>query len=243
MPVGDLPADTQGPNGWHQVFSDDFTIDGTASAAGALPDGKWSGYPAGTPITNSSNGVYDSSKTVSVAGGVLKFNLHSENGTAYAAVESPQIPGSQTYGRYDLRYRYEPGGNIAGFKSVWMTWPNDNHWGEGEIDFNEYDNTANRTSVAANLHHACGNDTNGCAQDSGHYTIDPTTWHIATAIWSPGQVTAYVDGHLIATSTTQVPTTSMHFLLQTEASDYGRQAAPGAVMNIDIDWVCIYTPK
>ena len=243
MPGGDLPPDAQGPRGWRQVFTDDFTVAGKASATGALPDGKWWGYQAGTRITNSTNGVYDSSKTVSVGDGMLKFNLHSESGTAYAAVESPLLSAAQTYGRYDVRYRYEPGSNIAGFKSVWMTWPDDDRWGEGEIDFNEYDNAANRTTVGAYLHRACGNDTAGCAQDVDHYTLKPTLWHTATAIWSPGKVTAYVDGHLIVTSTTQVPLSPMHLLLQTEASDYGPQAAAGAVMNIDVDWVTMYSRK
>ena len=96
LPGGDLPPDAQGPRGWRQVFTDDFTVAGKASATGALPDGKWWGYQAGTRITNSTNGVYDSSKTVSVGDGMLKFNLHSENGTAYAAVESPLLSAAQT---------------------------------------------------------------------------------------------------------------------------------------------------
>ncbi len=243
MPVGDLPPDSQGPQGWHQVFADDFTTSGSASTSGALPDGKWWGYDAGTHIVNSSNGVYDSSRTVSVANGLLTFNLHSESGTAYAAVESPLLSGSQTYGRYDVRYRYQPGSNIAGFKTVWMLWPDDDHWGEGEIDFNEYANQADRTNVSGFLHHACGNDSQGCAQDSGSYSLDPTQWHVATAIWSPGKVTAYVDGHLLATSTSQVPSTPMHLLLQTEASDYGPEAVPGAAMKVDVDWATLYTRK
>jgi beta-glucanase (GH16 family) len=241
MPVGDLPADSQGPNGWHQVFADDFTMPGKANANGKLPGGRWRGYRAGTRTTDSSNGVYDSARTVSVSDGQLVFTLHSESGTGYAAVETPALTAGQVYGRYDVRYRYEPGSNIAGFKSVWMLWPDDDHWGEGEIDFNEYDNAAHRTRVYANLHRACADDVRGCAVDQGRYALEPTQWHTATAIWSPGTVTAYVDGHLVATSTTQAPSTPLHLLLQTEASSYGPQAAPGAVMKIDVDWVVVYT--
>lgn len=243
MPVGDLPADSQGPNGWHQVFADNFpaSASGTATSTGALPDGKWKGYPDGWTITNSTNGVYKPSKTVSVANGVLTFNLHTEGSSAYAAVEYPNLAGSQTYGRYDVRYRYEPGSNLAGYKSVWMTWPDDDTWGEGEDDFAEYPNAANRTNVQANLHHACA--TTPCVQEQGTYNLDPTQWHTATEIWSPGNVSAYVDGHLIKTSTTAVPSTPMHLLLQTEASNYGPQADPATVVKIDVDWATVYTRK
>jgi len=149
----------------------------------------------------------------------------------------------QTYGRYDVRYRYEPGSNVPGFKSVWMLWPASDKWGQGEDDFAEYANAAGRTSVSAFLHRACGDDANGCPQDSGTWTLDPTQWHTATVIWSPGQVSAYNDGHLMATSTTQVPTVPMRLLLQTEASSHGPQASPSAVMNVDVDWVTGYTRK
>jgi hypothetical protein len=243
MPVGDLPPDAQAPRGWHQIFTDDFAVAGRATATGSLPDGKWKGYAAGTHITNSSNGVYDSSRTVTVGNGMLTFRLHSEGGTAYAAVEQPLLSGRQTYGRYAIRYRYRPGSNVAGFKSVWMTWPDDNHWGEGEDDFAEYDNAANRTAVSANLHRACGNNVHGCPQDSGRIPSDPTAWHTAVLSWSPGKVSAAIDGRLVRTSTAQVPSTPMHLLLQTEASSYGPKAAPNAVSVVDVDCVAVYARR
>lgn len=240
MPRGWLPGDRWAPHGWKQVFSDDFsTGNGKATKSGALPDGKWWGYYAGTRIVNSTNGVYDSSKVVSVSGGMMHFRLFSSHGVAYAAVESPILP-PQRYGRYTVRYRYEPGYNVAGYKSVWMLWPNSNRWGQGEIDFNEYGNQGHRTFTWAAMHYACGNDW-GCPQDYGQRNVDPTRWHTGTVMWTPGYVRVYTDGHLMATSHTQVPSAPMHLLLQTEASDYGPQAAPNARMNIDVDWVTVYT--
>ena len=121
-----------------------------------------------------------------------------------------------------------------------MLWPDSNRWGDGEIDFNEYDNEADRTSMRAALLQACGIDT-GCPQGVGTRKLDPTAWHVGTVVWAPDVVRAYVDGHLVAQSTDRVPSTPMRLLLQTEASDYGPTAAPGAKVNIDVDWVVVYS--
>jgi hypothetical protein len=243
MPVGDLPGDRYAPRGWHQVFADTFNTSNAkrANTAGALGNDKWWGYWAGTRIVNSVNGVYDSSRVVSLSDSMMHFRLHSANGTAYAAVESPKLP-SQTYGRYTVRYRYAPGSNIAGFKSVWMLWPDSNQWGDGEVDFHELGNEANRRSGWAAMLQACGYNT-GCPQQVQNFPIDVTKWHTATVMWTPGRIRVWLDGHLMATSTTRVPNKPMHLLLQTEASDYGPVAKPNAVMNIDVDWVTVYTRK
>ena len=244
MPVGDLPGDARTPTGYRQIFTDDFTGGtGRAASDGSLPGGLWWGYEDGTRIANSSNGEYKPSTVVTESGGLLRFALHATSTNAYAAVESPLRPTGQVYGRWDVRYRYETGSNIAGYKSVWMLWPDDDHWGEGEIDFAEYGNEESRAAVEGNLHRACGNDAHGCPTDSGSVALDPTAWHTSTVTWAPGRVDAYTDGKLLASSTTQVPSTAMHLLLQTEASDYGPQAAPGSAMHLDVDWVVGYARR
>lgn len=240
MHLGDLPGGKYAPHGWQQVFADTFATTGAkrASVAGTLPNNKWWGYRSGTRIVNSSNGVYDSARVVSVSNGMMHFKLHSADGVAFAAVESPNLP-KQTYGRYSVRYRYAPGTNVAGFKSVWMLWPDSDRWGDGEIDFHELGNENNRTAAWAAVHQACGND-NGCPQKVQGFKLNPTTWHTATVLWTPGRIRVFNDGRLVMMTTQHVPNKPMHLLLQTEASDYGPKAAPGAVMKIDVDWVTVY---
>ncbi|SOD70778.1 hypothetical protein SAMN05892883_0420 [Jatrophihabitans sp. GAS493] len=242
IPKGNLPADDQGPNGWTQTLSEDFnTPEGSATKVGALPDGLWWGYPDNTKITNSTNGVYEPTQVVTVSGGLLHFNGHTEGSSAYAASELPLPKAGQTYGRWDVRYRYLPGSNIAGFKSVWMLWPSSDVWGDGEMDFAEFDNAADRSTVGAYSHRACGQTPPACPTDGAIAKIDPQQWHTATAIWSPGKYTAYTDGHLIVSATTQIATTPHHLVLQTEASDYGPTANPGDVFKVDVAWVVAYT--
>ncbi|SDJ47413.1 hypothetical protein SAMN05444157_3535 [Frankineae bacterium MT45] len=242
MPKGNLPADAQGPNGWTQTFAEDFNSpEGTASKVGTLPDGQWWGYPDNTKITNSTNGVYEPTKVVTVSGGLLHFDAHTVGSTAYAAGELPLPKAGQTYGRWDVRYRYLPGSNIAGFKSVWMLWPSSDIWGEGEMDFAEFDNAADRSTVGAYSHRACGQTPPACPTDGARAKIDPQLWHTATVIWSPGRYTVYTDGHLILSAITQIATTPHHLVLQTEASDYGPTANPADSFKVDVAWVVAYS--
>jgi hypothetical protein len=234
-PVGDLAADAQGPAGWTQVFVDDFSVSGPADAAGNLPGGRWWGYPAGTPITNSSNGLYDAGRVVRVQDGRMVFTGSATGANAYGAVMAPHIP-SQTYGRYDVRYRYRDV-EVAGFKSVWMLWPDSDDWGEGEIDFAEYSSeTSDRVSAA--VHQACG--VTPCPFVTDEVEIDPLAWHTATAVWSPGQVTTYLDGRKVTSTTTGVPDTPMHLLLQFEASSKGETAQQGSSATVQVDWISVY---
>lgn len=234
-PLGDLVADAQGPAGWTQVFVDDFFTDGTADPAGNLPSGRWWGYPAGTRVTNSSNGVYDPSRVVKVENGRMVLTGSATSSAAYGAVMAPHV-AAQTYGRYDVRYRYRDR-EIEGFKSIWMLWPDSDDWGEGEIDFAEYSgDTSGRVSAA--VHQACG--VTPCEFATHDLEIDPLAWHTATAVWSPGEVTTYLDGQKLVTSTIGVPDTPMHLLLQFEASSKGSTAVAGSSATVEIDWVTVY---
>lgn len=234
-PSGDLPADDQGPNGWQQVFVDQFDVSGRGTSNGGLPGGRWAGYPAGTVITNSTNGVYDASKTATVGDGKLSIWMWSDEQTAYGAAFTP-IVDPQTYGRYDVRYRYATT-DITGYRSAWLLWPDSQNWGDGEIDFAEYQRET-PSPVSAAMHRACG--TTPCPYDYADRSVDPLGWHTATAIWSPGEVRTFIDGHPLTVSKDEVPDKPMHLILQAEASSTGVRATPGDTVGIEVDWVSIY---
>ena len=106
---------------------------------------------------------------VRVEDGKMIFTASADAGTAYGAVMAPTIDAAQTYGRYDVRYRYLQT-SITGFKSVWLLWPDSNDWGEGEIDFGEYrEETSGMVSAA--VHQACG--VVPCTFSSDEVAVDP----------------------------------------------------------------------
>ena len=227
MPVGDLP-------GWHQIFTDNFA---TSLPLGGFPSAvasKWTAY-SGFPDT-SGHGVYDPAKVVSIANGMLTLHLHTENGTHYVSAPVPIIPGhaayqGQVYGRYAIRFRADP---VSGYKTAWLLWPDDDQWPEGEIDFPEGDLTG---TIGAYLHHK-GNPQ---AQEAYSTGVTYGGWHTAVIEWSPGAVTFILDGTVIGndTNTAVIPSTPMHWVIQTETTPGGPDNT--AAGNVQIDWVTMYS--
>ena len=227
MPVGDLP-------GWHQIFTDNFA---TSLPLGGFPSAvasKWTAY-SGFPDT-SGHGVYDPAKVVSIANGMLTLHLHTENGTHYVSAPVPIIPGhaayqGQVYGRYAIRFRADP---VSGYKTAWLLWPDDDQWPEGEIDFPEGDLTG---TIGAYLHHK-GNPQ---AQEAYSTGVTYGGWHTAVIEWSPGAVTFILDGTVIGNdaNTAVIPSTPMHWVIQTETTPGGPDNT--AAGNVQIDWVTMYS--
>jgi len=226
MPVGDL-------SGWHQIFTDDFT---TTAELGSFPGtaygAKWDAYEEGWPDT-SHHGTYSPGRTLSVSGGALNIYVHSENGVHLVAAPFPKLPNGafgQTYGRYTVRFRSDP---VPGYKTAWLLWPDTDDWNEGEIDFPE-GNLDGRIDAFA---HYAGNPTD---QDAFSTTATYPSWHTATTEWSPGKITFILDGTVVGTSTTAVPTTPMHFVLQTETCLDSCVPSDGAAGTVQVDWIAIY---
>jgi hypothetical protein len=231
MPVGDLP-------GWRQIYTDDFT---TAVPLGNFPTAvaaKWNAYPWPWKDT-SGHGINAPLDVDSIAGGVLTQHVHSEGSTPYVSAIMPKLsssaPSGQTYGRYAVRFRADP---VIGYKVAWMLWPDsENQPQDGEIDFPETNLTS--PSVWAFVHRTANRG--GKDQASFNPTVDLTTWHTAVIEWTPNQVVFLLDGAEVGRTFERVPSTPMHWVLQTETAMDGAPApTPEAAGDVQIDWVAAW---
>jgi hypothetical protein len=254
MPLGDLA-------GWHQVFADDLATDepigsfsGCVNGTGVMGDyceglrgspyfGVWYAYPDGW--TGSDGGTYYPSQTISVAHGALDYYLHSASvdGTTYHMIDAamPKVPdgvngGGLLYGRYAVRARWDA---LSSYHISFLLWPDSDNWPhDGEIDFPEAN--MGSTDISAFMHWQ--NATSGSQQDVYDTNVDPTQWHTYEIEWLPNSLSFYVDGTLIGHSTTNVPDTPMHWVLQTNASSEMTSADTEAG-HLQIDWAVAYTPS
>jgi hypothetical protein len=230
MPVGDLP-------GWTQIWTEDFTRDAALGSFLSVYSDTMGAYPSPWPDT-SGNGTYDPARTLSAANSMLDIYLHSSGGTTYVSAPQPRLFGAgasafdgQTYGRYSVRFRADP---VPGFKTAWLLWPDSESWpDDGEIDFPEGGLDSN---IEAFAHYA----NPGGGQDGFSTSEVFTDWHTATTEWTPDAVKFYLDDVLIGTSTTDVPSTPMHWVLQTETRLSGGPPDPGAAGHVQIDWAVAY---
>ena len=231
MPVGDLP-------GWRQVFADDLTTDVPVGSFPSAVSGRWGAYSDGWTDT-SKNGTYMPSKVVSVRDGIMNLYLHTENGVHMVAVPYPKLPGAgahngMLYGRYAVRFRSDP---VPGYKTAWLLWPDSGSWpGDGEIDFPEgrLDGT-----ISAFMHRQGASG--GGDQDAFDSPATYTSWHTAVIEWSPAATRFILDDKVVGTSTSRIPNTPMHWVLQTETSLSGAPT-DGAAGNVQVDWVAVYRP-
>lgn len=238
VPLGDLP-------GWKQVFADDFT--GGTVPLGGFPgtfSAAWSAnYFDGTPDTagqkNGGKSGYYPSKVLSIHNGVLDMYLHSEKGISMGAAPAPKIAGnnqapynSQTYGMYSVRFRADA---LPGFKTAWLLWPDSEKWpADGELDFPEGDLAS--TFFAA-LHSTGSTQGTASAVFQGDASFQ--AWNTATIEWTPGRVEFFLNGRSIGASTSGVPDTPMHYVLQTE-SCLPTCPDPKTSGHVEVDWVAIW---
>jgi beta-glucanase (GH16 family) len=213
---------------WRQVFKEDFSRSvPLGQFPGATYGSSFTTYPDGWADTLG-KGRYQPSEVLSVADGVLTFDMHTVNGTPYGAAVIPSMPTyGQTYGKFELRFRADP---VPGFGLAFLLWPDSEKWPrDGEIDFPEGDLGG---EIMAFAHHA----TQTGAVDTFHTGTDFSQWHIATIEWRPSTVTFLLDGNIIGVSTQQVPTRSMHWVLQTGTTT-GAVPAPKERARIQVDWM------
>jgi beta-glucanase (GH16 family) len=223
MPRGNLP-------GWRQTFSDDFT--GEALSARWF---RYDGQPAGDP------GGWFEPGHVSVGDGKLVIGAWPEPDRRDLYVTggvSNRNTFSQTYGRFEIRFRAERGTGIA---YVALLWPSDNQY-PPEIDFAE-DNGRDRRTMHGAMHPALA----GYANEGRSVSADFTKWHTAGLEWTPGKLVFTLDGEPWATITgPHVPDEPMGLALQTQAwyCGHGWEACPDestpARVDLEVDWVVCY---
>jgi beta-glucanase (GH16 family) len=234
MPVGDLA-------GWRQIFADDFVTD---VALGDFPDAvseRWSAYADGWTDT-SGNGTYDPSQVISIHGGVMDLFLHTAGGVHLVSAPVPKLPGAVgsggglLYGRYAIRFRADP---VAGYKTAWLLWPDSEDWPQdGEIDFPEGDLDG---TISAFMHWQGG--TSGSDQDAYSSAATYSEWHTAVTEWTATACRFILDGTVLGTSTSRIPNTPMHWVIQTATWLGGTPPADDVSGHVEIDWVVVWEPS
>jgi hypothetical protein len=249
MPVGNLP-------GWNQVYTDDFNT--------SVPVGGFSGctpraslmtsnctglpasvqsqlfaYPDGWPDT-SKHGTYEPSQVLSIHDGMLDYDMHSADGMHMVSAVEPKIPGGAggnglQYGAYAVRFRAD---TSPGYKTAFLLWPDSETWPQdGEIDFPEGNLEG---TIGAHMHQLGA--TTGSQQNSYFTNATYGAWHTAVIEWTQNECRFILDGRVIGTSTSQIPNTPMHWVLQAETALDGVIPADDVTDHVDIDWIAAYVP-
>jgi hypothetical protein len=234
LPVGDIA-------GWRQIFTDDFTTDVPIGSFPSAVSSTWSAYQDGWTDT-SKNGRYEPSKVVSVAGGMMDLFIHTEEGVHMVSAPVPKLPGAVgtggglLYGRYAVRFRADP---IRGYKTAWLLWPDSEQWPrDGEIDYPEGNLDA---TIAGYMHRM--NGTSGGDQDAYETQTTYTSWHTAVLEWTAASCKFILDGNVVGTSTSRIPSTPMHWVIQTETALDGTVPADAVEGHVVIDWVAVWVPS
>ena len=234
IPRGNIP-------GWHQVFTDNFAEPVPLGSFPAAVAAQWGhSYPDGWRDT-SKHGTYMPTRVVSIANGVMNIHLHTEGGVHMVAAVVPTIPGAQgpggglLYGRFVIRIRADI---VPGYKAAMVLWPDSEKWPrDGEIDFPE---SKLGRSIGGFVHHQGG----ATPIDQTEFTSSATLaqWHTAMVTWLPHQLTFELDGQIVGTTTSRVPDTPMHMILQVETQTLKPAPPSAAAGNVQIDWISVYTP-
>jgi beta-glucanase (GH16 family) len=227
-------APSRHPGPWRLVFFDDFRHGLKSSSWGS-----YSGQPGGDP-----GGWWDPSHVV-VRRGVLTLETYRDprfGGRWVSGGVSSARALRQTYGRYDVRLRMDPGRGVA---VVALLWPSRGGW-PPEIDFAENGGeTSNRRHIAATLHYGADN-----SQIQRALSADFTHWHVLGVQWTPHRLAYTIDGRVWAVVNNRwVPAVPMELDLQAQTGTCSDTSAPcpdattPVRVNAQIDWVAAYAVR
>ncbi|RKE16838.1 glycoside hydrolase family 16 protein [Streptomyces sp. TLI_171] len=216
--------------GWTGCSADGPLQTSHCTGLPAAVDAKWWAYPSGWKDT-SKNGTYNPAKTLSIADGQLNIHLNRDSTGTWVAAPTPKLPQNTTYGTYEVTWKATC---ATGYKVAWLLWPDSYTWPrDGEIDFPEGDLCGN---IGAFMHRQGA--TAGSDQDAYKAGVPVAgAWHVSRIEWQPNDLKFYLDGKLVGHSTSRVPNTPMHWVLQSETSLGGTTAAVGSSADIAIDSV------
>lgn len=223
-PVGDLTS-------WDQILVEDFT---TSAAAGNFTgyNNQWMTYDGFADTYK--NGLYNED-TLSVHDGVLDMNIKTINGSPSTAAPVPLVNGEwggQTYGRYSVRMKSDA---LAGYKTAFLLWSDDNDWNKGEVDFPE----GELNGKVSAFNHVINNPSQNSTVINTNASY--TDWHVYTIDWTPKKITFYVDGVEVGSDTNNIPNTPMHWVMQVETTE--SKPASSTQGHLLIDWATIYNYK
>jgi licheninase len=142
---------------------------------------------------------------------------------------------SQTYGRWEVRFRGEAG---AGYSLVTLLWPSSESR-YAEIDFAEVIDPT-RKSGGIYIH------SGDAPQAQSQMAADFTQWHTVAVDWLPGRLTFWLDGRKTWDYTgPRVPEGQpMHLTLQNDVvcNEWSpcRSASTPRTVSMYVDWVKIY---
>ncbi|TDO17608.1 glycosyl hydrolase family 16 [Mycobacterium sp. BK086] len=134
-------------------------------------------------------------------------------------------PG-QKYGAWEVRVKIPAG--APNYDPVLLLWPDAENWPTGgEIDFMEIWGDGSRQAVNSVLHYGATNQQAGATK-----VVDATQWHTYAVSWTPTQITTYVDGTPIftTTDTSTFPPGPMHLCIQLDM--LGSDISAGAQMQV-----------
>lgn len=214
-----LPAEAAG---FRLVFSDDFS-------GSRIDQSHWGVY-------NGGNGGDRIAAHTMVGNGMLTLRTQKVNGVWKGAGVSAARTNRQTYGRYEMRVRFDRGYGVRGVGLLWPAtgWP-------PEVDFYEIPaaSSERRVNTITNHFRVSGNH----RMTHGSYAGDFTTWHVVALDWTPGRLVYRMDGVVQQVMTNRVPAQPMWMGIQTRpGSDLGVRpdSRTPAVVDMQVDWVRIY---
>jgi hypothetical protein len=227
MPVGDLP-------GWHQTFAEDFNGEDLSQ--------RWfsyNGQPGGDP------GGWFTASHVSQLDGNLVINAsptNTPNGLIYATGGISNAKSfSQTYGKFEVRYRMDDG---WGINYAILLWPTDNSW-PPEFNIAE-DSGQGRQKITATAH--WGGHGSSHQLDSQKLTgYNFADWHTVGLEWTPTGGSVQIDGKTWAQfPADEMPKIPMSLALQTQAWFCGSpllgcpDSRTPTNVNLQVDWAVAY---
>lgn len=243
--------------GWNLALVEDFNTDTPLGSWGPLGanvpapyTGKFDLYEdgwmdtQGSPGGNNGPSRYYPTKVLSTSSSMLRKYEHVENIGGVNRPVSAAFVVTPPGGTDSLGWRTTICARmaaVAGFKVAWLLWPGSENWpNDGEIDFPEASLNADLEGYVHLQGATVGSDQD--AYSSG-LALAPG-WHVYTVEWIAGtSVKFYRDGVLLHTVTSRVPSTPMHWVVQTECNIGGYQPQIGVDAGyVEIDWLAMFTP-
>jgi hypothetical protein len=229
------PPPTPAPianGGWTTVVDDEFN-------SGSLPS-HWSAYdgPYGSGVQNCAAPSQDT-----VSGGYLHLTMSYRTSGACGAgwyTGGLALSGFSTVDqRITVRFRIVDVGSVTSHLIVPMRWvDNDASWpAGGEEDYFEGDSNGGMNTF---LHYSSRNS----QVYSPTYSVDLAQWHTIRTTRLNNVVTVSIDGASwsYSGSTTTLPDTLKHVVLQQECQTTGCPGGTSGSQDIQIDWITVDNP-